>query len=134
MFKIVCRVQIKVVLSFPFFPSIGVAYVCVYGRTILGHWQLMEERVWTKHYYSVHFTTNIGDVKLSTNVVYGRNGLRVKHGADSPKSFNHFNTMLDIKAMLKTLKIIMHIVLKCILKSVTAKKVISSGMSSFSNH
>ena len=35
----------------------------------------MEERVWTKHYFSVHFTTFIGDVKLSTNVVYGRNGL-----------------------------------------------------------
>ena len=58
MFKIVCRVQIKFVISFPFFPSIGVAYVCVYGRTILGHWQLMEERVWTKHYFSVHFTTS----------------------------------------------------------------------------
>ena len=27
-------------------------------------------------YFSVHLTTNIGDVKLSTNVVYGRNGLR----------------------------------------------------------
>ena len=26
-------------------------------------------------YFSVHLTTNIGDVKLSTNVVYGRNGL-----------------------------------------------------------
>ena len=25
--------------------------------------------------FSVHLTTNIGDVKLSTNVVYGRNGL-----------------------------------------------------------
>ena len=37
----------------------------------------MEERVWTKHYFSVHFTTDIGDVKLSTNVVYGRNGLWV---------------------------------------------------------
>ena len=37
MFKIVCRVQIKFVISFPFFPSIGVAYdICVYGRTILG--------------------------------------------------------------------------------------------------
>jgi len=42
--------------------------------------------------------------------------------------------MLDIKAMLKTLKIIMHMVLKRILKGVKevkAKKVISSGMSSF---
>ena len=27
-------------------------------------------------YFSVHLTANIGDVKLSTNVVYGRNGLR----------------------------------------------------------
>ena len=27
-------------------------------------------------YFSVHLTTNIGHVKLSTNVVYGRNGLR----------------------------------------------------------
>ena len=27
-------------------------------------------------YFSVHLTTNMGDVKLSTNVVYGRNGLR----------------------------------------------------------
>jgi len=26
-------------------------------------------------YFSVNLTTNIGDVKLSTNVVYGRNGL-----------------------------------------------------------
>ena len=26
-------------------------------------------------YFSVHFTTKIGDVKLSTNIVYGRNGL-----------------------------------------------------------
>ena len=26
-------------------------------------------------YFSVHLTTNIGDVKLSTNVVYERNGL-----------------------------------------------------------
>ena len=26
-------------------------------------------------YFSVHLTTNIGDVKLSINVVYGRNGL-----------------------------------------------------------
>ena len=26
-------------------------------------------------YFSVHFTTKIGDVKLSTNVVYGKNGL-----------------------------------------------------------
>ena len=26
-------------------------------------------------YFSVHFTTKIGDVKLSTNVVYGRKGL-----------------------------------------------------------
>ena len=34
-------------------------------------------------YFSVHLTTNIGIVKLSTNVVYGRNGLwaalRVRH-------------------------------------------------------
>ena len=28
-------------------------------------------------YFSVHLTTKIGDVKLSTNVVYGRNDLRV---------------------------------------------------------
>ena len=35
----------------------------------------MEERVWIKHYFSVHFATNIGNVKLSTNVAYGRNGL-----------------------------------------------------------
>ena len=27
-------------------------------------------------YFSLHFTTNIGHDKLSTNVVYGRNGLR----------------------------------------------------------
>ena len=26
-------------------------------------------------YFSVHFTTKIGDVNLSINVVYGRNGL-----------------------------------------------------------
>ena len=25
-------------------------------------------------YFSVHLTTNIGDIKLSANVVYGRNG------------------------------------------------------------
>ena len=28
-------------------------------------------------YFSVHFTTNLGDVNLSTNVVYGRDGLWV---------------------------------------------------------
>ena len=36
-------------------------------------------------YFSVHFTPKIGDVKLSTNVVYGRNGLCIKQ-----KIFNRF--------------------------------------------
>jgi len=66
----------EIPVSFPFFSvDRGRICMCLWSdntRTLITH---MEERVWTKHYFSVHFTTNIGDVKLSTNVVYGRNGL-----------------------------------------------------------
>ena len=53
------------------FPSIGVACMCLWSDTDNSWKNAFEQNT-----FSVHFTTNIGDYKLSTNVVYGRNGLR----------------------------------------------------------
>ena len=58
------------------------------------------------------------------------------HGTPPLKVFNHFNTMLDLKSNVKTLKIISghklnrHLSFKCILKGVMARNVISTQMSS----
>jgi hypothetical protein len=75
MFKIVCRVQIKFVIGFPFFSvDRGRICMCLWSdntRTLITHGRTRLN----KNYFSVHFTTDIGDVKLSTNVVNGRNGL-----------------------------------------------------------
>ena len=45
-------------------------------RQVIDQCSLWKERPQIDRYFSLHLTTNMGDVKLSTNVVYGRNGLR----------------------------------------------------------
>ena len=54
----------------------GLCISCTLGDDMLASRCLMLYSYLIDRYFSVHLTTNIGDIKLSINVVYGRNGLR----------------------------------------------------------
>jgi len=57
------------------------------GEDMLAARCLMLNSYLIDRYFSVHLTTNKGDVKLSTNVDYGRNGLWWKYSLTIKKLF-----------------------------------------------
>ena len=59
----------------PFSPQKVAVQFSTLGDAVLAARCLMLNSYLIDRYFSVRLTTNIGDVKLSTNVVYARNGL-----------------------------------------------------------